>query len=49
MKAKQMQRMKAVGLEGQSSVKLEAGKIYDAEGVEDRPEFIFKNGAKYVG
>ena len=30
-------------------MKLEAGKNYSADEVEDRPEYVFKNGAKYLG
>lgn len=29
-------------------MKLEAGQSYDAQ-VESRPEYVFKNGAKYLG
>jgi len=49
MRAKQLQREHANGIAGSSNFKLEANKTYDAGEVEDRPEFIFKNGAKYIG
>ena len=53
MKDKQLMRTNTMGQRsiapgGTYDMKLEAGQNYDAE-VEDRPEFIFKNGAKYLG
>ena len=49
MRSKQLHRMKTIGLKGATVKKLEAGQVYDAANVEDRPEFEFKNGAKYLG
>ena len=49
MRSKQMHRLNTATLQGATTKKLIAGQSYDASEVEERPEFEFKNGAKYIG
>ena len=53
MQKKQLMRQQTKGLSsiapgGTVGMKLEEGNTYDAP-VEERPEFEFKNGARYTG